>query len=280
MKVIFFLFLVLLWGCSNKDQPSNPNHYIPEEPQVKFFNITPGQLIVDSITVLIDASDNKGITKIEFYVDAAIHSTVFTKPYNVLWTSTNDRSKHAIYAKAYDADGNTNTTNVFEVDFVKLNKPHIYSTYASEDSISVDWNYTGRKDNYELTLSVKKENGDEANIFYIASNERLTINDDSLNDFYDYSVKVLPIYKSVKGILSDYLKLLFEYTPKIINVIAPDTVENTNTATVYILAEIKNRDGLNLIDSVYYIVTTPNQNMGMGLAEMLFLKKENINLNL
>ncbi len=57
------------------------------------------------------ASDNVGVTKVEFYLDGALQSTVTTSPYSWSWTSTSSTNgSHSLVSKAYDAANNVGTS--------------------------------------------------------------------------------------------------------------------------------------------------------------------------
>nr|WP_307188477.1 CehA/McbA family metallohydrolase [Massilia sp. CF038] len=61
-----------------------------------------------SITLSANASDNVGVSKVEFYVDNALKGTDTTAPYSLALDSTTlSNSSHALTAKAFDAAGNS-----------------------------------------------------------------------------------------------------------------------------------------------------------------------------
>ncbi len=80
---------------------------------VKKFNRLFGlPIIIGDITVEVDASDNKGIEKVEFY--AGLFGSTYlgnktTAPYNFTWTKDRIRLIHVHKLKvvAYDYGGNT-----------------------------------------------------------------------------------------------------------------------------------------------------------------------------
>lgn len=62
------------------------------------------------VTISVDASDNVGIDRVEFYVDGELLSTDTTPPYRYNWDSTGYSSgTHTIYVKAFDLAGNNNS---------------------------------------------------------------------------------------------------------------------------------------------------------------------------
>ena len=71
-----------------------------------------GATVSGTVSVTASASDNVGVTKVEFYADGALRSTDTTSPYSWSWdTTTFANSSHTLVAKAYDAAGNVGTSS-------------------------------------------------------------------------------------------------------------------------------------------------------------------------
>ena len=65
-----------------------------------------------TITLSATASDNVGVTKVEFYVDGTLKATDTTSPYSTTLDSTTlTNASHSLVAKAYDAAGNVGTSS-------------------------------------------------------------------------------------------------------------------------------------------------------------------------
>ncbi|WP_350015541.1 Ig-like domain-containing protein [Rhodanobacter sp. IGA1.0] len=65
-----------------------------------------------SITLNATASDNVGVTRVEFYVDGALKATDASSPYSATLDSTTlGDGTHALIAKAYDAAGNVGSSS-------------------------------------------------------------------------------------------------------------------------------------------------------------------------
>jgi hypothetical protein len=71
-----------------------------------------GSSVAGSVTVTATASDNIGVTKVEFFADDILYATVTVTPYNATWNATGLQagSSHTLTAKAYDAAGNIGTS--------------------------------------------------------------------------------------------------------------------------------------------------------------------------
>ncbi|MRV72280.1 carbohydrate-binding protein CenC [Duganella sp. FT92W] len=64
-----------------------------------------------TITLSASASDNVGVTNVEFYVDGALKGSDNTAPYSLALNSTTlANGSHTLTAKAYDAAGNSTTS--------------------------------------------------------------------------------------------------------------------------------------------------------------------------
>ena len=65
-----------------------------------------------TITLSATASDNVGVTKVEFYIDGTLKVTDTTSPYSTTLDSTTlTNASHSLVAKAYDAAGNVGTSS-------------------------------------------------------------------------------------------------------------------------------------------------------------------------
>jgi len=70
-----------------------------------------GATISGTATVVASATDNVGVTKVEFYLDSALQSTSTTSPYQWNWvTNGTPNGAHVLTTRAYDAAGNVGTS--------------------------------------------------------------------------------------------------------------------------------------------------------------------------
>jgi hypothetical protein len=64
----------------------------------------PGATLSGSVSVTATASDNTGVTRVEFAVDGAVRSSDDTPPYELVWdTAAEEVGSHTLVATAYDA---------------------------------------------------------------------------------------------------------------------------------------------------------------------------------
>jgi len=75
-----------------------------------------GATVVGTVAVNATASDNVGVTKVEFYLDGVLKSTDTTSPYSWSWdTTASSNGSHSLTAKAYDAALNVGTSTAVGV---------------------------------------------------------------------------------------------------------------------------------------------------------------------
>jgi hypothetical protein len=75
-----------------------------------------GATVSNTVSVTASATDNVGVTKVEFYLDGALKSTSTATPYAWSWnTTTAVNGSHSLVSKAYDAAGNVGTSAAVSV---------------------------------------------------------------------------------------------------------------------------------------------------------------------
>jgi hypothetical protein len=73
-------------------------------PTVSLTAPAPGAIVSGAVTLTATASDNVGVTRVEFYVDGALLGSSTTAPYAYSWNSSAlADGSHTLTAKAYDA---------------------------------------------------------------------------------------------------------------------------------------------------------------------------------
>jgi len=85
-------------------------------PAVSVTAPTGGSTVSGSVTVTATASDNVGVSKVEFYVNGALQATDTASPYSFSWnTASLSDGSYTLTAKAYDAAGNIGTSSSVSV---------------------------------------------------------------------------------------------------------------------------------------------------------------------
>ncbi|HEX6095965.1 MAG TPA: Ig-like domain-containing protein [Thermoanaerobaculia bacterium] len=82
-----------------------------QAPATSITSPSNGVTVSGSTTVSASASDDTGVTRVEFFVDGALASTDSSSPYSFSWDTTSaSNGTHALTSKAYDAAGNSGTS--------------------------------------------------------------------------------------------------------------------------------------------------------------------------
>ncbi len=85
-------------------------------PTTSITSPTNGATVSGTVNVTASASDNVGVTNVEFYIDSVLKGNDTTSPYSFSWdTTTYTNGSHSIFSRAYDAAlnvGQSTTINV------------------------------------------------------------------------------------------------------------------------------------------------------------------------
>ena len=75
-----------------------------------------GATVSGTVNVTASASDNVGVTSVDFYIDGGLASTDTSSPYSYSWnTSSVANGSHSIFSRAHDAAGNVGTSTTVNV---------------------------------------------------------------------------------------------------------------------------------------------------------------------
>ena len=104
------LALVFIFGCGKKSVVSD---FIPPTVQISF-PADSATLSGDTVLVTVNASDDKGVARVDFYVDGETLFTDFSSPFNFPWLILvyNDSTVHTLSAVAVDGAGNADTFTI------------------------------------------------------------------------------------------------------------------------------------------------------------------------
>ncbi len=88
-------------------------------PTAQLIYPVPGQVLFDTVEVIVEAQDDHAVTRVDFYVDGDSVTSVTKAPYIFNWDTNPiaDNGQHTLYFKAIDAAGNQsiNTPITFTV---------------------------------------------------------------------------------------------------------------------------------------------------------------------
>ncbi len=137
------------FGWEKQVQGDNTN------PLVSITSPANGTIVSGTVNMTATASDNVGVTKVEFYVDGVLKSMDISSPYSYSWGSTTaSDGSYTIKAQAYDAAANVGSN---EVSVTVANgdiEPPSTSTNLSATATAhnkVDLSWTASTDNVGVT---------------------------------------------------------------------------------------------------------------------------------
>jgi len=196
----------------------------PEEPEVKLVSPVKNEVLIDSVKVEITATDDKGITQVEFIVDNEVAKTWIMSPYVYTWnvTAFSDSTDHLVYARAYDADGNVSTTPVVKVLVMLLSAPTNLSAQTVNDTqILLTWQDNSKiEDGFRIER--KEEGGSYVQIAEVGVN--VTSFDDSgltYGNIYYYRVRAYRL--QIESVYSNARRITMVIpTPSSLNATALD----------------------------------------------------------
>ncbi|WP_343638590.1 CehA/McbA family metallohydrolase [Roseateles sp.] len=124
-----------------------------------------------TLTFSANASDNVGVTQVEFWLDGALREVDTTAPYAITVTSTQlANGSHSLVAKAYDAAGNTTTST--PVSFTVNNVVDAADEVEPNNAIS-SANAVGSRN--QLTGFISSETDVDFFKVTLAANQRLRV---------------------------------------------------------------------------------------------------------
>jgi hypothetical protein len=96
-----------------------------------------------TVNVSANASDDKGVSKVDFYIDSALKSTDSASPYNYSWNTSGLSGTHTIYAKAYDTINQVTQSATITVTVGTAQDPYEpNNTFAEAYSINSGTTYS------------------------------------------------------------------------------------------------------------------------------------------
>jgi hypothetical protein len=99
-----------------------------------------GATVSGAVTVSASASDNVGVTKVDFYDGATLIGTDTTSPYSLTWTTTSTANgAHSLTARASDAAGNVGTSAAVGVTVDNTTPPPQIVTNGGFEGSSSPW---------------------------------------------------------------------------------------------------------------------------------------------
>lgn len=148
LTIMLFLLIIFIMNCDKNDKPTKGD---TQSPVVNITYPPNNSTVSGIVNVTADASDNVGVTKVDFYIDGQSEYSDNNEPWLYEWNAgvLPDNSQHTIYTKAYDKAGNTGTSSVIVVTVQAGNNPPYTpssptpSNGATNQSVDVDLSWSG-----------------------------------------------------------------------------------------------------------------------------------------
>lgn len=106
------------WGNQSAHTVAVSVYNVPDTtpPTVSIVAPAPGSVVSGTVTVQVNASDNRGVTRVELYVNGKRTTTSTTPPFSMTWNTRNLKAAtYTLQCRAYDAAGNSAWSNSVQV---------------------------------------------------------------------------------------------------------------------------------------------------------------------
>ena len=167
-------------------------------PTVSLTAPSSGATVSGTVAVAASASDNVGVSKVEFYVNSILQASDTNSPYTFTWnTSSLTNGTYTLLAKAYDASGNvgTSTSNVVTVSNSAASSSNVNVALASNGGVATaSSTYSGPYGNFPVQ---SVNNGDRKGLNWGAGGGW---NDDTANSYPDWVQITFNSQKSISEI--------------------------------------------------------------------------------
>lgn len=162
-------------------------------PTVSITNPINGDTVSNTVNVTASASDNVGVSKVEFYVNGSHHATDTSAPYAYSWNTTViPNGSYKLDAKAYDAAGNTSissvTVSVLNGDTTPPTAP-VLSATTEATKVVLSW--TPSTDNVGVAGYWVQRDGQTISTQYTARTATTSYQDTSILPGATYSYRVV-----------------------------------------------------------------------------------------
>jgi chitinase len=140
-----YYFAVTAYNASGVESSYSNIANIPEmtPPTVSLGSPASNTTVSGTVSVAASASDNVGVTKVEYYVNGVLQATDTSAPYVYSWnTSALASGSYTLLAKAYDAAGNVGQSSAVAVTVVNDTTPPTISLTTPADSAVVSGTVT------------------------------------------------------------------------------------------------------------------------------------------
>ena len=194
IRYLLLAFLILNISCSSNDEPNEnvvSTDTIP--PSIAFTNPTSEDIFTEAFEVIIEASDNEGISKVDLFLDNGLIGSDTSSPFKFLINIDSYQSgTYILKGVATDLENNSSESEIS----IKIAKPSFEAPLALSASkgefgnkIVVTWDSVNNAVNYQVFKQVDNSNEYQMIGTTSESNFEDTEVQESLTT-YNYKVKV------------------------------------------------------------------------------------------
>lgn len=152
------LFAILFIHCADKPVESSGSD---NKPFVEITSPLNYGTVIDKATISVNAFDDSGISRVEFYIDGAFVESVTTQPFVYNWDASDSEfgSSHVLLAKAFDSDGNVANSSPVTVAVKHFKPKNVTAAYINNDSLKLSWeDLCDFESGFEVEMSTDGQN--------------------------------------------------------------------------------------------------------------------------
>jgi hypothetical protein len=170
VNLLAAVLLVGLLSCSKKNPTSSTGGGGGGDTTLPSVTITipsNGSTVSRVVTITAQATDNVGVTKVEFYVDGVKIGESTSSPYTMTWDTYpySDGTLHNLIAQAYDAANNKGTSATVQVTIQNFLLLWSNTWWVNANSYSWVTSYLLASDSIKGTTNVVT--GNDISYFYV-----------------------------------------------------------------------------------------------------------------
>lgn len=99
------------------------------KPTINITYPSSGQTISNDIEITSNSSDNRGVARVQLWIDGKLYQTQYQSPYKFTWATIDESDgSHSIQLKAFDANGNMGVSSVKKITLQKQFFPDVSTT--------------------------------------------------------------------------------------------------------------------------------------------------------
>lgn len=108
-----------------------------EPPAIEIASPGDGATVIAPMTITVDATDNVGVTSVQFYIDGVLHGTDSASPFTYAWNTVGADGAHAIHAVAFDGAGFTAESATIHVTVANETVPPVVAITSPAEGATV-----------------------------------------------------------------------------------------------------------------------------------------------